>query len=164
MLQSPYIIFESQLGIISLKKQGLCFAFQAIPCCFSHNFMQFVQFHNESNVFIWVKKHFWSTLGREHSIGNRAYKGHRNKRRSFCFVLVIFSNLDSKFPHNVENQVANPLIFIRKIQNLCFASQTTHLRFSTSICIFSNAIMNIVSIFHQYMYLFQCDNKYSFLI
>ena len=109
MLQSPYIIFESQLGIISLKKQGLCFAFQAIPCCFSHNFMQFVQFHNESNVFIWVKKHFWSTLGREHSIGNRAYKGHRNKRRSFCFVLVIFSNLDSKFPHNVENQVANPL-------------------------------------------------------
>ena len=91
MLQSPYITFESQLGIISLKKQGLCFALPATPCYFSHNFMQFVLFHNESNVFIWFKEHFWSTLGREHSIGNRAsYKGHGNKHRSFCFILVIF--------------------------------------------------------------------------
>ena len=38
-------------------------------------------------------------------------------------------------------------ITIPKIQNLCFASQTTHLRFPPN-----------------YMHLFQCDNEYSFLI
>ena len=81
MLQNSYITFQSQLGIISPKIQCLCFALQATPCCFSPNFIQFVQFHNEPNIFIWVKEHFWSTLGKEHSIGNRAYKGHRNKRQ-----------------------------------------------------------------------------------
>ena len=38
-------------------------------------------------------------------------------------------------------------IIISKILNLCFAHQTTHLQFSPN-----------------YMYLFQCDNEYSFLI
>ena len=37
------IIFEIQLGIIIPNTQGL----QTTLCCFSPNFMQLVQFHNE---------------------------------------------------------------------------------------------------------------------
>ena len=58
--------------------------------------------------------------------------------------------MDTKFSQNVESQVANPL-FNRfgkfpKMQNLSFASQNIHLLFSPIICIFSNAVINIVSL------------------
>ena len=38
--------------------QGLCFALQTTPRRFSPNFMQFIQFHNEYKILIWLKECF----------------------------------------------------------------------------------------------------------
>ena len=116
--------------------------------------MLFLQFHNEPYIVTWVNEHFWWTLEKEHCIWNRACKWHGNKlqQRTFCFIFVIFLNLDTKFSQNAENQVANLLIFdsrfgkfFPKMQNLSFASQNIYLRRSPITCTFSNAVINIVS-------------------
>ena len=90
----PYIIFWSQLGIISPKIQGLCFTFQATPCCFSPNVMQFVQFHHEFNIFIWVKEHFWSTLG--------------TWNQTSVTVFLLYSRDFLKFGHEVLTECGEP--------------------------------------------------------
>ena len=68
---------RANLESLFQKIQGLRFSSTTTPCYFSPNFMQFVQFCNEY-IFIWVKEHFWSTFGREHSIWNRVCKEHGN--------------------------------------------------------------------------------------
>ena len=55
-------IRERQLRMIIPNMQGLCFASQTTLLCVFPILMQFLQFHNECNIFTWVKEHFWSTL------------------------------------------------------------------------------------------------------
>ena len=111
ILQNPYLICESQLEIISPKIQGLCFAFQATLCCFFPKFLKFVQFHNESNIFIWVKKHFWSTLERKTSISNRAYKGHGKKVSNVLFALFSwFFKIWTRNPHRMWKPSCKPFV------------------------------------------------------
>ena len=82
-----------------------------------------------------------STFGRKHSIWNRAYKGHGNKRQQRSFLLYFRDFFI--FEHEVLTECAKTTlqtfciifespfgIIIPKIQNLCFVSQTNHLRFS----------------------------------
>ena len=172
MLQSPYIIFESQLGIISLKNRVcvlLCrlhlVAFLTILCSLYNSIMNLMSLFGSRSTFgaLWE--------------GNIPLKiGHIRDMETNVGLFALFSwffKIWTRSSHRMWKTRLQTLcvvfesqfgIFIAKIQNLSFASQTTHLRFSTSICIFSNAIMNIVSIFHQYMHLFRCDNEHNFLI
>ena len=87
MLQNPNIIFESQLGIIILNMQSFCFTLQTTLCWFSPNFMQIVQFHDKYKILICLKEYFWSTLGKEHSIWNKAYKGMETNVSNGLFAL-----------------------------------------------------------------------------
>ena len=69
--------------------------------------MQFVLFHNEYIILTWVKKHFWNTLGMEHSIWNRYIRDMETNFSNGLFALSSWS-LDTKSSQNVGNKVANP--------------------------------------------------------
>ena len=141
LLQNPYIIFESQLGIPISNMQGLYFSSQTTPCWFSPNFMQFVQFHNEYSTSgsLWEGNFLFE-------IGNRdmetsVSKGLFTLSSSFFTIWTQSSHGMGKVRlHTLCIIFESPLgIIIPKIQYLCFASQGTYLRFSPI-----------------YMHLFQC--------
>ena len=49
--------------------------------------MQIVQFHDEYKILICLKEYFGSTLGRKHSIWNKAYKGMETNVSNGLFAL-----------------------------------------------------------------------------
>lgn len=174
MLQNSYITFQSQLGIISPKIQGLYFALQAllvvflpILCSLHNSIMNLISLFGSRSTFgaLW-ERNIPLEIGHIRDIET-------NVSNVIFALFSWFFKIWTRSSHKMWKTRLQTLcivfesqsgIFIPKIENLCFASQTTHLRSSTTICIFSNVTMNIVSIFHQYMHIFQCDNKYSLLI
>ena len=74
-----------------------------------------------------------------------------------CFVFVIFYNLDTRFSQNVENQVASPLFnfwepvcndYSRNTRCILLPRLLIY-DFPPIICIFSYAIMKVVSLFRS---------------
>ena len=87
-------------------------------CFADYSLLVFSQFYANCTIPWWIKNSYFAQgVLLEHSgkgtfhLKYRTYKGHGSKRqwRSFCFIFVIFKNLDTKFSQNVENQVANSL-------------------------------------------------------
>ena len=120
-------------------------------------FMQFLQFHNECNIVTWVKEYFCSTVVKGTFHLKWGMQG-TWKQTSVTVFLFYFRNI-LKFGHKVLTECGKTKLqtlclifdspfgkFFPNMKNLPFASQNNDLLFSPIICIFSNAVANIVSL------------------
>ena len=142
-MHNPNIIVESQLGIIVPNMQGLCFALPTLSCWFSTNFIQFVQFHNEYKILILVKDYFWALWEGKipFELGHIRVMETNVTNSLFGLSSYLFKTW-TRSSHSIwktrlqilcivfESQFG---IIILKIPNLCFAHQTTHLRFFSQL-------------------------------